>query len=73
MGDCPFLSTYDNRVECFSECPFNNWKENGGLCPFKNLRECNPEIIDDSDDLNPMDDELKYVRNSYDETRKENC
>lgn len=73
MEDCPFLSTYDNKIECFNDCPFYNYKENGGLCPFKNIKECESEIIDNTDDLNAADDEMKYVKYSYDEARKENC
>jgi len=34
MPDCPFLSTFDNDVECYKECPLFNYKENGGRCPF---------------------------------------
>lgn len=39
MTECPFLSTYDNVVECFKECALYNYKENGGVCPFKSLND----------------------------------
>lgn len=37
MALCTFLSTADNKIDCFGECAFYNWEENGGICPFKNL------------------------------------
>ncbi|MFL0252284.1 hypothetical protein ACJDT4_17865 [Clostridium neuense] len=35
MDDCPFLTTSDERVECFKECVFFKEKNNHNLCPFK--------------------------------------
>ncbi|MCY6370862.1 hypothetical protein [Clostridium ganghwense] len=37
MSRCPFLSTFDNKVSCFKECPFHECKDNDGCCPFKAL------------------------------------
>lgn len=37
MSPCSFLSTKDNEIECFADCAFYNWEENGGVCPFKGL------------------------------------
>lgn len=37
MTPCSFLSTADSSIDCFKECVFYNWEENGGVCPFKNL------------------------------------
>jgi hypothetical protein len=37
MSLCTFLSSNDNEVQCFEECIFFNWEENGGICPFKTL------------------------------------
>lgn len=37
MSVCAFLSMGENEVECFGDCAFYNWEENGGACPFKNL------------------------------------
>jgi hypothetical protein len=37
MSQCSFLSTGDNKIDCFGECAFYNWEENSGGCPFKNL------------------------------------
>jgi hypothetical protein len=27
----------DNKIDCFCECAFYNWEDNGGVCPFRNL------------------------------------
>lgn len=35
--ECPFLSTYDEEIECFKECALYNYKGNGGICPFSNI------------------------------------
>lgn len=37
MSLCTFLSTAGNDIECFKDCAFHNWEDNGGACPFKNL------------------------------------
>jgi hypothetical protein len=37
MALCSFLSTSENKIDCFGECAFYNWEDNGGACPFKNL------------------------------------
>jgi hypothetical protein len=37
MTSCSFLSSTENKVECFNDCVFYNWEENGGVCPFRNL------------------------------------
>ena len=34
MSDCPFLSTFEEKIPCFEECVFNNYIEIGE-CPFK--------------------------------------
>lgn len=37
MDDCPFLTTTDEKVECFRECVFFKEKGDHNLCPFKKL------------------------------------
>lgn len=37
MSICSFLTSGENEVECFNDCVFYNWEENGGICPFKTL------------------------------------
>jgi len=34
MSDCPFLSSFEEKMSCFDECVFNNYIELGE-CPFK--------------------------------------
>lgn len=38
MGKCPFLSTDDERVQCFTECVFYNCSDFDGECPFRQLK-----------------------------------
>ncbi|MGG7162100.1 hypothetical protein [Clostridium ihumii] len=38
MTKCPLLSTIDEDVECFKECEFYNWEENGKKCPFLEVK-----------------------------------
>lgn len=38
MSLCSFLSIGENEIDCFDDCAFYNWEENGGVCPFKNLK-----------------------------------
>lgn len=71
MMDCPFLSTYENDVECFKECPLYEWKGNNGVCPFKVLKECRIEKVDVFSETDCTDNEIKYVRNFYEETKNE--
>lgn len=35
MSKCPFLSTQKKKVNCFDECPFHEYEESDGICPFK--------------------------------------
>ncbi|CAG7840224.1 hypothetical protein CLOHAE12215_01648 [Clostridium haemolyticum] len=37
MAKCPFLSTYKNRVNCFKECPFHEYEDSNGECPFMSI------------------------------------
>lgn len=36
MKQCPFLSTGEEKVQCFKECAF--FSENNDECPFENLK-----------------------------------
>ncbi|MDD3223591.1 MAG: hypothetical protein PHX70_02610 [Clostridium sp.] len=44
MGKCPFLSTYNCRVECFKECAFYSDKSKEEGCPFQN-KEINKQTV----------------------------
>ena len=35
MKKCNFLSSAVEIVDCFKECPFYEWEENDGKCPFE--------------------------------------
>ncbi len=37
MEKCSFLSTYEEEVSCFKECPFYCNEENDSTCPFKSV------------------------------------
>jgi len=37
MSQCSFLSTSENKIDCFGECAFYNCEETSEGCPFKNL------------------------------------
>lgn|GEM_PF-1957273 len=37
MEKCSFLSTYDEEVSCFNECPFYCNEETDSTCPFKSI------------------------------------
>jgi hypothetical protein len=65
VAECPFLSTFENEIECFKECALYEWKENGGLCPFKNLSEFRLHKVSDFDDFSSVDRELSYLKDSY--------
>ena len=37
MADCTFLSTEEEKIVCFEECPFFKNEDIEAVCPFKNL------------------------------------
>ncbi len=41
MYKCPFLTTYEEEIECFKECALYNWKENESKCPFVEAKYSN--------------------------------
>lgn len=57
MGKCPFLSTDDERVQCFKECVFYKCSDFDGKCPFKQIqRPIQFKLADQSDYHNMMYD-----------------
>lgn len=38
MAKCVFLSTYDENVDCFMDCPLYNWEGNSNICPFTEIK-----------------------------------
>lgn len=38
MAKCPFLTTYEEEIECFKECSLYKWNENENKCPFVELK-----------------------------------
>lgn len=42
MTQCPFLTTIEEDVECFKECALYKWSENGGKCPFIEVKNFKP-------------------------------
>lgn len=65
MSECPFLTTYENEVECFKECALYEWKENGGVCPFKNINEYKLQKLGDFEGLSLVEREIAYIKDSY--------
>jgi hypothetical protein len=37
-GQCPFLSTVEEKVSCFNECVFHEHEGSGDGCPFKRIK-----------------------------------
>jgi hypothetical protein len=35
---CPFLSTVEDKVDCFNECSFFEYEGSGEGCPFKKVK-----------------------------------
>ncbi|MGK0467954.1 MAG: hypothetical protein ACJAX4_003272 [Clostridium sp.] len=50
MLQCPFLTTTEEEVECFKECSLYRWADNGGNCPFLELKVFKPLIIKNHSD-----------------------
>jgi hypothetical protein len=64
MPDCPFLSTFDNDVECFRECALYNYKETGGKCPFTPVVESKTVVFHDYDAFK-FDGEKELINSLY--------
>lgn len=74
MQLCPFLSNEDSKVQCFKECEFYNYQDNGGKCPFKDLNTYGmnttgtfPYINTYEDDFNKVD--ISIVKEYYEKSK----
>lgn len=38
MSKCPFLSNFNEKVSCFTECPLHEYEDTNGQCPFKTCK-----------------------------------
>lgn len=38
MSQCPFLSSIEEKVSCFTECAFYEYEGAGDGCPFKKVK-----------------------------------
>ena len=38
MSQCPFLSSIEEKVTCFTECAFYEYEGSGDGCPFKKAK-----------------------------------
>lgn len=72
MDECPFLTTSDEKVECFSECVFFKEKGNYNLCPFKRVELGKKGVTGLYDYISIKDDEndiiehyKKYVGSNF--------
>lgn len=66
MEECPFLSTYENDIECFKECVLYNYKDTGGVCPFKNLGEYTISKLNSRLSLiETIERDLNFIKESY--------
>lgn len=65
MTECPFLSSRDDRVECFNDCALYNYKENEGVCPFKSLQAYKIERMESFDEFEIRNKELDFIKNCY--------
>ncbi|WPC40349.1 hypothetical protein [Clostridium sp. JS66] len=65
MTECPFLSTYDNSIECFKECALYNYKATGDNCPFQNLNEYLMEKVDYKNEIESVQKDLMFTKEYY--------
>lgn len=54
---CPFLSTTEEEIECFNECDLHKWSDNGGKCPFVEMKDFKPLIMKRDTDYDTFNDE----------------
>ena len=64
MLQCPFLSTMEEEVECFKECDLHKWSDNGGRCPFVEVKDYKPLIIKSNTDYDIFNNEKHLQFNS---------
>ena len=66
MDDCPFLSTYEKDVECFRGCALYDYKDTGGICPFKKNSQYSESILRSREDLiNFYEKDYPFLRSSF--------
>ncbi|MCY6484642.1 hypothetical protein OW763_09850 [Clostridium aestuarii] len=66
MTKCPFLSTFEKKVNCFEGCPFYECSDTDKVCPFKTLSK-NRRLfykyeLFKNDNMNLVED---YVQKEY--------
>lgn len=71
MTECPFLSTYDNSIECFKECALYNYKATENTCPFQNLNEYLMEKVDYKNEIESVQKDLMFTKEYYVEFRNQ--
>ncbi|WP_253198050.1 hypothetical protein [Clostridium sp. CF011] len=68
MLQCDFLTTIEEEVDCFKECALHKWVDNGGKCPFDELRNYKPFDIKNISDYDLFsDDKTSPLRLLYKE------
>lgn len=71
---CPFLSTYEEEIECFKKCALYNYKGNGGICPFSNISHINTNTYEDDendDDSSSFEKETGYIKKFYPQSEEQ--
>jgi hypothetical protein len=38
LSQCPFLSSIEEKIQCFAECSFYEYEGRGEGCPFKKIK-----------------------------------
>lgn len=68
MSQCPFLTTMEEEVDCFKECALYKWTDNGGKCPFVELKNFKPFTIKNISDYDLFnEDKTSPLRMLYKE------
>lgn len=65
MGKCPFLSTVNERVNCFERCPLYIYEKEEEGCPFKRQTLAQKISIKDIDLYAYRDEENEEEKDSY--------
>jgi len=65
--ECPFLTTLDEEIKCFKECALYEYKNNEGICPFKELEDNKVSIEKDFDNIDDaaINEGLDFIRENY--------
>lgn len=70
MEVCPFLSSSNDCVECFEDCPIHEFKDAYGNCPFKTLEMYKSEIENNYDEVNPDCRGFEFLKEYYYDVNK---